>query len=67
MIYSRLVEGRYPPYREVSPQKQTVKVHLGVGPFYTAIRQAAVMTDDESKMNRIGKRGRLSCITRFIR
>jgi DNA polymerase-3 subunit beta len=49
MIYSRLVEGRYPPYREVFPKKQTVKVPLGVGPFYTAVRQAAVMTDDESK------------------
>jgi DNA polymerase-3 subunit beta len=49
MIYSRLVEGRYPPYREVFPKKQTVKIHLGVGPFYTAVRQAAVMTDDESK------------------
>jgi DNA polymerase-3 subunit beta len=49
MIYSRLVEGRYPPYREVFPKKQTVKISLGVGPFYTAVRQAAVMTDDESK------------------
>jgi DNA polymerase-3 subunit beta len=49
MIYSRLVEGRYPPYREVFPKKQTVKIPLGVGPFYTAVRQAAVMTDDESK------------------
>jgi DNA polymerase-3 subunit beta len=49
MIYSRLVEGRYPPYREVFPKKQTVKMPLGVGPFYTAVRQAAVMTDDESK------------------
>src|SRR5206468_12002024 len=49
MIYSRLVEGRYPAYREVFPKKQTVKVHLSVGPFYTAVRQAAVMTDEESK------------------
>jgi DNA polymerase-3 subunit beta len=49
VIYSRLVEGRYPPYREVFPKKQTVKIPLGVGPFYTAVRQAAVMTDDESK------------------
>jgi DNA polymerase-3 subunit beta len=49
MIYSRLVEGRYPPYREVFPKKQTVKVPLVVGPFHAAIRQAAIMTDDESK------------------
>jgi DNA polymerase-3 subunit beta len=49
MIYSRLVEGRYPPYREVFPKKPTVKVPLVVGPFYSAVRQAAVMTDEESK------------------
>ena len=49
MIYSRLVEGRYPPYREVFPKKQTVKVPLVAGSFHTAVRQAAIMTDDETK------------------
>ena len=49
MIYSRLVEGRYPPYREVFPKKQTVKVPLVVGPFFSAVRQAAIMTDEETK------------------
>jgi DNA polymerase-3 subunit beta len=49
MVYSRLVEGRYPAYREVFPKKQTTKVSLTVGPFQTAVRQAAIMTDEESK------------------
>ncbi len=49
MIYSRLVEGRYPPYREVFPKKQTTKVPLVAGSFHAAVRQAAIMTDDESK------------------
>ncbi len=49
MIYSRLVEGRFPPYQQVIPQKNPLKVPLVVGPFYTAVRQAAIMTDDESK------------------
>ncbi len=49
MIYSRLVEGRYPPYREVFPKKQTVKIALAVGAFYAAVRQAAIMTDEDSK------------------
>jgi DNA polymerase-3 subunit beta len=49
VIYSRLVEGRYPAYREVFPKKQTTKVPLTVGPFQTAVRQAAIMTDEESK------------------
>jgi DNA polymerase-3 subunit beta len=48
-IYSRLVEGRYPPYREVFPKKQTVKVPLVAGPLHAAVRQAAIMTDEESK------------------
>jgi DNA polymerase-3 subunit beta len=49
MIYSRLVEGRYPPYRDVFPKKQTAKVPLVAGPFHAAVRQAAIMTDEESK------------------
>ena len=49
MLYSRLVEGRYPPYKEVFPKKQPVKVPLELGAFHAAVRQAAIMTDDESK------------------
>jgi DNA polymerase-3 subunit beta len=49
MIYSRLVEGRFPNYRQVLPQKQSIKVPLTVGTFQTAVRQAAIMTDEESK------------------
>jgi DNA polymerase-3 subunit beta len=48
-IYSRLIEGRYPDYRRVIPSKASAKVPLSVGPFQTAIRQAAIMTDEESK------------------
>lgn len=49
MIYSRLVEGRFPSYRQVLPPKCNHKIPLTVGPFYSAIRQAAIMTDEESK------------------
>jgi DNA polymerase-3 subunit beta len=49
MIYSRLVEGRFPPYREVFPKKPAAHVSLIAGPFYAAVRQAAIMTDEESK------------------
>lgn len=49
MIYSRLVEGRFPNYKQVIPQKHTHRVPLTVGPFLVAVRQAAIMTDDESK------------------
>jgi DNA polymerase-3 subunit beta len=49
MIYTRLVEGRFPPYQQVIPMKHPIKIPLMVGPFQTAVRQAAVMTDEESK------------------
>ncbi|MCI0685350.1 MAG: DNA polymerase III subunit beta [Gemmataceae bacterium] len=49
MIYSRLVEGRFPNYRQVLPAKHNSKVNLTVGPFLSAVRQAAIMTDEESK------------------
>jgi DNA polymerase-3 subunit beta len=48
-LYTRLVEGRYPPYREIFPKKTNVKMNLAVGPFLTAVRQSAIMTDDESR------------------
>lgn len=49
VIYSRLVEGRFPDYRQVLPKKAATKIPLAVGPFLAAVRQAAIMTDEESK------------------
>jgi len=52
MIYSRLVEGRYPPYRDIIGQTRkqaNVKIALPVESFLSRVRQAAIMTDDESK------------------
>ncbi|MEZ6090585.1 MAG: DNA polymerase III subunit beta [Pirellulaceae bacterium] len=49
-IYSRLVEGRYPNWRQVLPQRdEAVTIDLVVGPFYAALRQAAVVTDQDSR------------------
>ena len=49
MVYSRLVEGRFPDWRKAMPQKHTARVPLTTGPFLSAVRQAAIMTDEESK------------------
>jgi DNA polymerase-3 subunit beta len=49
VIYSRLVDGRFPDYRQVFPKKPAVKIPLPVGAFHSAVRQAAIMTDEESK------------------
>jgi len=49
-IYSRLVEGRFPKWRDVFPQRSgAVKIQLSVGPLYSAVRQAAIVTSEESR------------------
>jgi DNA polymerase-3 subunit beta len=48
-VSSRLVEGRYPAYRDVIPKKPAIKISLPAGPFHVAVRQAAVMADQESR------------------
>lgn len=47
-IYGRLVEGRYPTYREVFPKKTCCKIPLMVGPLTSVVRQAAILTDDDT-------------------
>jgi DNA polymerase-3 subunit beta len=49
VLYTRLVEGRFPDYRLVLPKKHSAKAILEAAPFQAAVRQAAVMSDDESK------------------
>jgi DNA polymerase-3 subunit beta len=50
VIYSRLVEGRYPNWRQVFPQRENaVEIDMTVGPLYSALRQAAIVTDHDSR------------------
>lgn len=48
-ICSRLLEGRYPPYRDIIPKKAAAKIPLPVEGFLSAVRQAKIMTDEDSK------------------
>jgi DNA polymerase-3 subunit beta len=49
-IYTRLVEGRYPKWRDVFPrQDDGIKIELSVGPFHSAVRQAAIVTSEERR------------------
>jgi DNA polymerase-3 subunit beta len=49
-IYSRLVEGRFPRWRDVFPQRGGGKqIDMIVGPFHAAVRQAAIVTSEESR------------------
>jgi DNA polymerase-3 subunit beta len=49
VIYSRLVEGRFPEYRRVLPSKHSARTTLEASSFQAAVRQAAVMTEADSK------------------
>ncbi|MGB7342685.1 MAG: DNA polymerase III subunit beta [Pirellulaceae bacterium] len=50
VIYSRLVEGRYPNWRQVFPKRENaIQLDMTVGPLFAALRQAAIVTDHESR------------------
>lgn len=47
---SRLVEGRFPKWRDVIPKvSQSKTIDLIVGPTYAALRQASVVSSDDSR------------------
>jgi len=49
-FYSRLVEGRFPRWRDVFPQRRDApRIDFTVGPFQSALRQAAVVLSAESR------------------
>ncbi|MFM2094073.1 MAG: polymerase subunit beta [Planctomycetota bacterium] len=49
-IFSRLVEGRFPRWRDVFPQRrEAVSIQLPAGRLYSALRQAAVVASEDSR------------------
>jgi len=49
-LTSRLVDGRFPRWRDVFPRRdQPITIDLPVGKFHTAVRQAAIVTSEESR------------------
>lgn len=48
-VYSRLLEGRFPRYQDVIPKDAKVTVDLVAGQFLSAIRQAQIVTSEESR------------------
>jgi DNA polymerase-3 subunit beta len=49
-ISARLVEGRFPRWRDVFPERpDAVRVNLVAGPLLAAVRQAAIVTSEQSK------------------
>ncbi|NBW85864.1 MAG: DNA polymerase III subunit beta [Planctomycetia bacterium] len=49
-VSSRLVDGRFPRWRDVFPDRpDAVRVSLVAGPLLAAVRQAAIVTSEQSK------------------
>jgi len=48
-ISGRLVEGRFPKYRDVIPADSNCSIDLVVGSFLSAVRQAQIVTNEESR------------------
>jgi DNA polymerase-3 subunit beta len=49
-FYSRLVEGRFPRWRDVFPaRRDAAKIDITVGPLLSALRQASVVLNQESR------------------
>ena len=49
-VYARLLEGRFPRWRDVFPQREGAQqLELAVGPLLSTVRQAAIVTSDESR------------------
>lgn len=49
-IQSSLVEGRFPNWRQVIPNRtSSIIIESNVGPFFSSVRQAAVVADPESR------------------
>ncbi len=64
-LSSNLVEGAFPPFEDVVPKEQDKKVSFDAATLGTAIRQAALLTNEESKGVRMSFAGdKLTLISR---
>jgi DNA polymerase III subunit beta len=50
VFYTRLVEGRFPKWRDVIPRRtDSHQIDMTAGPLYSALRQAAIVANEESR------------------
>lgn len=67
LVASNLVEGAFPPYEEVIPRDQDVRITIDRDVFSSAVRRAALLTNEESRgvrMRFIGADRRLELASR---
>ncbi len=65
VLSSNLVEGNFPPYKDVIPRDADKKATLGTDALLSAVRRAALLTNDESKGVSLGfEPGKLTLASR---
>ncbi|MBL8747042.1 MAG: DNA polymerase III subunit beta [Phycisphaerae bacterium] len=57
ILASNLVEGTFPPYEDVIPKDQDKKAKFDVGVLSSAVRRAALLTNEESRGVRLAFSG----------
>ncbi|MDZ4754523.1 MAG: DNA polymerase III subunit beta [Phycisphaerae bacterium] len=58
VLSSRLVEGSFPPFEDVIPKEQDKRVTFDAGELTSAVRRAALLTNEESKGVRLAFDGK---------
>jgi DNA polymerase-3 subunit beta len=49
-IYTRLVEGRFPRWRDVFPRRENpLRIDMVAGPFHATVRQAAIVASEDRR------------------
>ena len=62
-LLSNLVEGNFPPYKDVIPKDGDKKATLSTDSFVSAVRRAALLTNEESKGVRMAFNGQSLTLT----
>ena len=63
VLSSKLVEGNFPPYKDVIPRDGDKKATLATDAFASAVRRAALLTAEESKGIRLSFKGKTLTLT----
>jgi DNA polymerase-3 subunit beta len=63
VLSSTLVEGAFPPYEDVIPKDQDKRATAGRDEFASAVRQASVLTNEESRGIRMAFSGKTKRVT----
>lgn len=63
VLASKLVEGNFPPYKDVIPRDGDKKATLATAAFASAVRRAALLASEESKGIRLSFKGKTLTLT----